>query len=290
MKKLLSLCVTGLLVISLTGCENQTPDKLLGHTLYNPTQEVESTAKTSGYTAVMAATMGSYADGGDLASSSASSLSETSATIPEVEGPDSDGFFTVKTGQDTFYVRWQDKDNNNIIGDGATPEEKLLDTVTNDHAGDGTNGAKYFDIKGDFRELNHPEYAPELESVTIVENKPDFTFELKTTGDLIIEDGAIANGEWKSVFESKGQAVFEFTDLDIKSEPLDNGRKWYVAGGTGSGETIINNSVYTSDMTFNSAGEAEGTLRGENYEIDFLADTYNGDGWYKLDDEKHTFS
>ncbi|MGM0568266.1 MAG: hypothetical protein ACQESB_03495 [Elusimicrobiota bacterium] len=272
--------------MGITGCDDgPTREKLLGPILYSPTNE--TAGQMAAYSTIMIASMGDYADGGDLIEDGTfSAFSEASYTLPEVEGPDEDGWFTVKLEPDTFYVRWKDNNGDVIAEAGqSTDVENLSVTVT-----EADRSAKYFDIKGDFREIEAPEHAPELVNVDIVENKPDFEFELNETGDITLtKAGAIANGKWRSSFSGGGYSEFEAVDAVIDTIPLDNGVKWIVAGGQGTLETIIADITYTSEITFNSDGTGEGTMTAPNYEAVLFIDTSWGGGYYKDDTGKHEF-
>ncbi len=249
-----------------------------------------SVAEVVCYTVIMSASMCGYADGGDELGDLSLSLSEVSPaySIPQVEGPDTEGIFTVEIEPDTFYVRWLEGENNPIIEDGElTDLQNLQETLEVAEL-----SANFFEIEGDFREVAAPGYAPELEGVSIVGNNPDFELELNTTGDITVTNGGILNGEWRSTFSGGGYAVAEAIDMEVSAEILSGGgRKYYISGGKGESETVLRNNTYISEVTFNSDGTGEGTITSQDYdyEADFWMNTKTGGGYYEDHTGRHEF-
>ncbi len=284
------LHVLGLLLFTsllAAGCE-MAPANDEGDEYIPASETAEDAARMTSYSVIMAAEMGSFADG-DVENTDTNdrSISFSAQQIPEVYGPEDDGQFTIIIEPDTFYVSWLIGPGDPIVIDDDDPFHNLIATVEK-----AQEEANYFLVEGDFRELEAPEYAPELMDVHIVENNPDFEFAFNTEGDILLTDDGIANGKWYSEFEYGGYADFDFIDVEVTSkEYVDGGIRWIATGGKAIGETVLEDVTYTSEVHFQEDGTGEGTIASEKlgYEADLFIDTWNGGGYYEDVTGEHHF-
>ncbi len=279
MKKLLTLCAATFLAVSLTGCENETPEKLLGHTLYNPSQANESAAKSAQLSADMVSSMGDYAVGFDsIIGTSRLSASEISEQLDTIRGPDNEGFFVLEFEGDSFAARWLYEENDPIVIDSGSVLDNLEATINEAEEGNDQAKARFFQIKVTLDSVENTA-GLDLPSVYI-----DYLFRLNTKGDLNLSDGATINGNIEGT--TTGGLYFECT---LNSIVLDTDTG--ITGGDLSIDSQIGNISYETELSFNSSGEGEGTITSSRgYKAEVYIDTATGEGYYKDSGGKYEFS
>ncbi|MGM0441870.1 MAG: hypothetical protein ACQEQC_05580 [Elusimicrobiota bacterium] len=284
MKKLLTLCVTGLLVLSVAGCENETPDKLLGHTLYNPSDSNAASAKLAKTSVGIIQSMSSSSQGEPTSASSVFSMASALYDYNDdyISGPDSNGFYTfdmsyindVKEagGMESLAMRWLDSDKDPITGNSSDTFENYNEAIA-----ESSNTAKYFNIKASLDSSS--ELLEDFGKISF-----NYTYTFDTAGDLDFVDGGTLDGEMTGKTASGIDFEATLTDLEFDSEVGINGGQLEI-------ESHINNITYTTEITYNNDGTAEGTITSsQGYSAEIYVNTETGEGYYEDNDGKHEFS